>query len=120
MPTVLPSNETAGIEKAVEPFGGHVDRLLDRSLLVTLPARGQLREQAAQIARCALALRAQLPDATLAIATGRAALLAKLPVGPLIDQAGALLENEPAGVIRIDDVTARLLPARFQVDGVHQ
>jgi eukaryotic-like serine/threonine-protein kinase len=117
MPTVMPANETGAIEKAVEPFGGHVDKLLDRSLLVTLPARGQLREQAAQIARCALALRHQLPDAAMAIATGRAALLAKLPVGPLIDQAGALLENEKGGVVRIDDVTARLLPARFQVEG---
>jgi serine/threonine protein kinase len=117
MPTVLPSNETGAIEKAVEPFGGHVDKLLDRSLLVTLPARGQLREQAAQIARCALALRSQLPGAAMAIATGRAALLAKLPVGPLIDQAGALLDNEKGGVVRIDDVTARLLPARFLVEG---
>jgi eukaryotic-like serine/threonine-protein kinase len=117
MPTVMPSNETGAIEKAVEPFGGHVDKLLDRSLLVTLPARGQLREQAAQIARCALALRSQLPGAAMAIATGRAALLAKLPVGPLIDQAGALLENEKGGVVRIDEVTARLLPARFQIEG---
>jgi serine/threonine protein kinase len=117
MPTVLPANETGSIEKAVEPFGGHVDKLLDRSLLVTLPARGQLREQAAQIARCALALRAQLPDAAMAIATGRAAMLAKLPVGPLIDQAGALLENEKGGAVRIDEVTARLLPARFLLEG---
>jgi serine/threonine protein kinase len=117
LPTVLPSNDTVAIEKAVEPFGGHVDRLLDRSLLVTLPARGQLREQAAQIARCALALRAQLPHATMAVATGRASLLAKLPVGPLIDQAGALLDSDKPGVVRIDDVTARLLPARFTVEG---
>jgi predicted ATPase len=51
------------------------------------------------------------------VATGRASMLAKLPVGPLIDQAGALLENEKAGVVRIDDVTARLLPARFLVEG---
>jgi serine/threonine protein kinase len=119
MPTVLPANETGVLQKAVEPFGGHVDRLLDRSLLVTLPARGQLREQAAQIARCALALRASTPGAAMAIATGRAALLAKLPVGPLIDQAANLLEGEDAGVIAIDQATARLLPARFQLQGTH-
>jgi hypothetical protein len=117
IPTMLPANDVAAIEKAVEPFGGRVDRLLDRSLLVTLLARGQLREQAAQIARCALALRDQLPHAAMAIATGRATLLAKLPVGPLVDQAGALLETESPGVVRIDEVTARLLPARFLVEG---
>jgi predicted ATPase len=90
---------------------------MDRSLLITLPAAGQLREQAAQIARCALALRKDLPGATMGIATGRAMLLAKLPVGPVVDQASALIENEPAGAIRIDAVTAGLLPARFRVTG---
>src|SRR5207244_11139748 len=99
-PSVLPMAESGAVEKAIDPFGGHIDRLLDRSILVTLPARGRLREQAAQIARCALALRVKLPDAPMAIATGRAALLAKLPVGPLVDQAAALIENEKGGVVR--------------------
>jgi serine/threonine protein kinase len=38
--------DTAEIERAVAPFGGHVDRLVDRSMLVTLLGRGTLREQA--------------------------------------------------------------------------
>jgi serine/threonine protein kinase len=117
MPSAQPVNDTGEVARAVEPFGGHVDRLLDRSLIITLPQRGMLREQAAQIARCALVLKARIPNVVIAIATGRAALLAKLPVGPLVDRLAGLATSEQAGVIRIDEVTARLLPARFRVEG---
>jgi serine/threonine protein kinase len=120
MPSVLPLNDTGEVDRAVEPFGGHVDRLLDRSLIITLPTRGLLREQAVQIARCALALRGSLAisNMSMAIATGRAALLAKLPVGPLIDRLAGLVEGERSGGgIRIDELTARLLPARFTIEG---
>jgi hypothetical protein len=115
MPSAIAANDTGEIQAFVEPFGGHVDRLLDRSLLVTLPGRGLLREQAVQIARCALALRARLPEASLAIATGRAALLAKLPVGPVVDRLRQMAEGQTAATIRIDESTARLLPTRFKL-----
>src|SRR5439155_9522911 len=76
-----------------------------------------LREQSVQVARCALALRSRLPNTAMSIAIGRATLLAKLPVGPLLDRLAGLIEGEPAGVIRLDDQAARLLPARFTVEG---
>jgi serine/threonine protein kinase len=119
MPSVLPLNDTGEVDRAVEPFGGHVDRLLDRSLIITLPTRGLLREQAVQIARCALALRGSMAGAgmSMAIATGRAALLAKLPVGPLLDRLAGLIEGERGVGIRVDELTARLLPARFTLEG---
>jgi serine/threonine protein kinase len=117
MPSVLPLNDTGEVERAVEPFGGHVDRLLDRSLIITIPTRGLLREQAMQIARCALALRSRLPSTAMGIAIGRATMLAKLPVGPVLDRLAGLIEGEGAGVIRLDDHTARLLPARFEIEG---
>jgi eukaryotic-like serine/threonine-protein kinase len=115
LPALLGLNDT-GVQRAVEPFGGHVDQLLDRSLIITLPTRGLLREQAVQVARCALALRSYLPTAAMAISTGRAALLAKLPVGPLLDRLAGLVAPERSGAIRIDEMTAGLLPARFIID----
>jgi eukaryotic-like serine/threonine-protein kinase len=117
MPSAIATNDTREIAALVEPFGGHVDRLLDRSVLVTLPGRGLLREQAVQIARCALSLRTRLPEAVFGIATGRAALLAKLPVGPLVDRVQQMVDGQPSGAIRIDDNSARLLPTRFVVSG---
>jgi hypothetical protein len=117
MPSAIAANDTREVEALVEPFGGHVDRLLDRSLLITLPGRGLLREQAVQISRCALTLRTRLPEATFGIATGRAALLAKLPVGPLVDRVQQMVEGQPPGSIRIDDSSARLLPTRFVLTG---
>jgi eukaryotic-like serine/threonine-protein kinase len=115
--TVLAFKETREIERAIEPFGGQMDRLIDRSVLITLSARAMLPEQALQLARCALALQAQLPHATFALATGRATFLAKRPLGAVVDQVSALMAAGGTGVIHIDQSTSRLLPARFVFEG---
>src|SRR5262249_13426480 len=103
--------------------GARLTFLADGSTLVTIAARALVAtDQAAQAARCALALRALCPDRPMALATGRADVTGKLPAGDTLDQAARLLlkiadsprRPRPAS-IAIDDVTAGLLDARFEV-----
>ena len=105
----------AALEAAVRALGGEMDRLINRTLLVTAPTVGTAREQAMQIARAALVLRDMEPDAKIAIGSGRAAFMARVPVGRLMDSLPALMQGQQAGTIRIDATTRRLLPARFVV-----
>ncbi len=109
------------------PFGGVVERLADGSVTVVLSGAQTATDQAAMAARCALALRGALPEAPMAIGTGRGILAgARLPVGEVIDRAVSALRGLRAaragaaagpGPIRLDDVTAGLLDARFEVSG---
>jgi serine/threonine protein kinase len=110
-----PSERLRRLQDVVEPLGCEIDRLMDRTLLVTAPALATAREQAIQLARAALAVRDLESDARLALATDRAALMARVPVGRLMDELPALLEGQSEGTITIDDLTRRLLPARFVV-----
>ena len=105
----------AELEAAIRALGGEMDRLIDRTLLVTAPAVGTAREQAMQIARAALVLRDMEPDVKIAIGSGRAAFMARVPVGRLMDSLPALMQGQQAGTVRIDETTRRLLPARFVV-----
>ncbi|AUX29200.1 MULTISPECIES: serine/threonine-protein kinase [Sorangium] len=101
----------AAVRAAVAPFGGRVDRLAARWLLVTIageadplaepprPAGAQARapmDQAAHAARCALALRALLPaDVSIALATGQDVASGRWPARQVIDRAAALLGARP-------------------------
>ncbi|MDI1480661.1 serine/threonine-protein kinase [Polyangium sp. y55x31] len=111
----------AAVRHEVAPLGARVDELRNGALVVTLLGAGEPTDRAARAARAALRLRAILPDAAIALATGRAEASARLPVGEVVDRVAALLEGEdvsnhklPVG-IRIDDVTRALLDARFDV-----
>ncbi|HSQ63345.1 MAG TPA: protein kinase, partial [Polyangiaceae bacterium] len=95
-------------------FGARAFRLVDGSVLAVAIADVP-SDQAAQAARCALALRRLLADRGAAIATGRAALDRKVPLGEVIDAAAAMLRAGDASGIRIDDATAGLLGARFDI-----
>ncbi|WP_437510084.1 protein kinase domain-containing protein [Sorangium sp. So ce1099] len=99
----------AVVRAAVAPFGGRVDRLAARWLVVTLAGAGEVEpraeparsadaqartptDQAAHAARCALALRALLPAGfSIALATGQHAS-GRWPARPVIERAAALLE----------------------------
>ena len=87
-------------------------------MVVSLSGRGAPSDQATGAAHCALVLRAALPDAALSIATGRAVIFGRLPVGDVIDRGAELLRGELQGVIRLDEVTADLLGARFEIGGL--
>jgi eukaryotic-like serine/threonine-protein kinase len=101
------------IRRLLETCACEVDRLINRTLLMTAPTVSTAHEQAIQLASAALALRDLEPDAKIAIATGRATFLGRLPVGRLMDRLPTLMEGQDVGTIRMDDTTRRLLPVRF-------
>jgi eukaryotic-like serine/threonine-protein kinase len=117
----------AALREVAEAHGGQLEWLADGSMLVLLsnPAR-VATDQTAQAARCALALRAEVRDRPMALATGRLEVTGKQPAGDAIERAERILSSsrlgEPAtrelGLalpLAIDDVTAGLLDARFDV-----
>jgi serine/threonine protein kinase/tetratricopeptide (TPR) repeat protein len=105
----------AEVRAAIEPFGARVDRFLGGSMVITLVGRGAPTDQAAQVARCALRLKALLPRAALAMSTGRAEMGHDLPMGEVIDWAARLLAGEKSGAICLDAHTAGLLESRFEL-----
>ncbi|WP_437592538.1 protein kinase domain-containing protein [Sorangium sp. So ce1000] len=119
----------AHLRKVVEAHGGHMEALADGSAVVAIITGRDATDQASQAARCALALRKVAPTRPMALSTGRAQLARQLPMGEAIDRAARLLDAcvarraherqpDPRGPpIAIDDVTARLLGARFEVSG---
>ena len=112
----------------VAEHNGHFDRLADGTRVVTLASVGMATDQAARAARCALALQAAVPDRSVALATGRGKVGGRWPVGEVIDRAARVLRTaqmaqaataDPSGPsVQIDELTARLLDARFQLDGL--
>ena len=107
----------AEIRRLAGRFTCVMDRLIDRTVLVTAAAAPPAEEQAIRLASLALALRAFEPAAKSAIATGRTTLLGQLPVGPLMERLPLLMNGQAAGTIRLDEATRRLLPPAFRVAG---
>lgn len=105
------------IRRVLELYACEIDRLIDRTLLVTAPMVSTAHEQAIQLASAALALRKLEPDAKIAFATGRASFIGRLPVGPLMDRLPTMLEGQEPSSIRIDETTYRLLGERFVTRG---
>jgi serine/threonine protein kinase/tetratricopeptide (TPR) repeat protein len=114
----------------VASFGATAEWLADGSLVVTVSGRGSATDQAAHAARCALALRPHLFDATIVLATGLATMTSRNPLGEVIDRAGLLLETlrsrqtapswdtaHGLAPIFLDETTAGLLDMRFDVGG---
>lgn len=123
---VRASEQLAELRATIEPFGGRLEMLADGSLVWILMGTGVATDQAAQAARCALALRKALPLAPMAIATGRGEVHAQWSMGEVIDRAARLLftltparppEEGAVRGVRIDEVTAGLLDTRFDVGG---
>jgi hypothetical protein len=108
------------LQSAIAPLGARVERLGGGSLVIALTGeqQGTPLDQATQAARCALRLKAALPDASLGISTSRTDMAGKLSLGDVIDQAGHLLATTPAGTIHIDNVTAHLLENRFEIQAL--
>jgi eukaryotic-like serine/threonine-protein kinase len=105
------------IRRLIGAYACEMDRLINRTLLLTAPTVSTAQEQAIQLASAALALRNLEPDAKLAIATGRATFLGRLPVGRLMDRLPTLMDGQGPGTIRLDETTRRLLPTRFVAGG---
>jgi tetratricopeptide (TPR) repeat protein len=106
----------------LSPLGARVEPLADGSLLVLFTGRGAGGDQAARAARSALTLRAALGDVAMALATGRGDALARALVGEAIDRAvklvrGAAPRDGASAGVALDDVTAGLLDASFDLGG---
>src|SRR5690606_5001683 len=91
-------------------------RLADGSLVMTAPGHASI-EDAINAARCALALRRLVPDAFIAVATGRCSTASPLPLGEALERA-ALLAEARHPMVLVDGLTASLLPPRFQREAV--
>ncbi|WP_437337887.1 protein kinase domain-containing protein [Sorangium sp. So ce394] len=98
-------------------FGGRLDVLADGSAAVTISGDFIATDLAARAARCALALHAIHPSRPVALATGRSDASGAGLLGDAIDRAARLVARRGPGAQRIllDDVTAGLLDARFEV-----
>ncbi len=100
-----PSSRTAG---ASPP-------LADGSLIVTVWAPGTAVDRAERAALCALAVRARFPDLPIVMVTGRGQVAARIVEGDTIDRGARALAATSAGVVRIDEATAGMLAARFDL-----
>jgi len=111
-----------GLRASIEAQGGELEALPDGSVVVVVRRSATATDRAAQAARCALALRAELRDASISIATGRGTVVTRSDhhgraFGEAVDRAVALLavDAREHRAIVIDDVTAGLLDTRFEV-----
>jgi eukaryotic-like serine/threonine-protein kinase len=109
----------------VRRHNGHLEQLPDGSSVVTLDdaAGAAATDQAAQAAKLALALRDMMPGAAIALATGRGVMAGSRLVGDVVDRAARVLRRvaeRPADELRpiaLDEASAGLLDAQFQVGG---
>jgi tetratricopeptide (TPR) repeat protein len=111
--------DIAAARASMEQRGARLESLADGSLLAILARKAVASDLAAQAAQCALALRDALPGRTMALTTGRAQI-GMLLAGEAIDRAARLLAGDDGAPeidarIVLDDVTAGLLGARFEV-----
>jgi tetratricopeptide (TPR) repeat protein len=137
--TLVPAEE---LRRIAEAHGARFDPLVDGSVVLAVTGSGAATDLAARAARAALAMRRAADTLPIALATGRGVVSSTaLPVGDVLDRAAALLrtgwarrgsapniqEAETAFVaeapaleaapIRLDDVTAGLLDASFEIGG---
>ncbi len=100
----------------LEPHGGRLTSLADGSLIITVWAPGTAVDRAERAARCALAVQACFPDLPVMLVTGRGQVAARVVEGDAIDRGVLSLATTRAGTVRVDEATAGMLAARFEVD----
>lgn len=120
-------NPLEALGKIVKPFGARLELLADGSAVITLGERGSVTDRVVQAARCALAIRKRFDRLPLAMGTGKGTVAGSWPVGPAIERASGFLKAiserrptlDPTTELPVfmDEVTAGLLDARFDVCG---
>ncbi|NUO48659.1 MAG: AAA family ATPase, partial [Polyangiaceae bacterium] len=106
----------SALAAAVSSYGGRLDILADRSILVTLKEEMTPADDASRAARCALAMRSLIPMLAVALVAGARETQQRIAMGQVIDRGASLLKSIDArGVIRVDEVIAGFLDGRFQV-----
>jgi tetratricopeptide (TPR) repeat protein len=110
------------VRDALSAMGLSAEFMADGSLVVKVTGTGSAMDQAAHAARAALAVKERWPAANVALATGRGAVEGRFTVGEVADRAVVLARQTPRGPasetgsgVRVDDLSARLLEARFEL-----
>ncbi|UQA56958.1 serine/threonine-protein kinase PknK [Polyangium aurulentum] len=116
----LMAPERAALERLraiVGPRGGRADGLASGDLVASWLDPGVPRDQATRAARAALLARKRFPGAALAVGSGMTERDGALPLGSALEHAAALLDADGArgDAVPLDEVTAGLLDARFQI-----
>ncbi len=105
----------ARLDPIAASLEGTVETLLDGHLLVTFRSARNAMDEAARAARCALAFGAMLEGERAAIVAVQSS--GENLIDTTIDDLLPLLERAPEDAVAVDDVTAGLLGARFDVGG---
>jgi len=98
-------------------FGGTPHRLLSLVEVAIFGASQSSGDEALRAARAALAVRAVMPGARLALSTGRAVTGRSELCGDVIDRGAHVVETATSNSIELDETTARLLGDSFDVEG---
>jgi eukaryotic-like serine/threonine-protein kinase len=123
-PTTRPGDASFRSLRALAArHGATIEPLRDGSIAAlitgTASSGGAATDLTVRAARMALEMRGLVPDATIALATGRRVIADRLPVGEVIERAAALIRGarsrQPA--IVVDRMTAGLLDVRFEIGG---
>ncbi|KYG11309.1 protein kinase, partial [Sorangium cellulosum] len=119
LPEVDEQARAQALSATAARYQGQLELVEARLPLVVLSGAGATTDLAARAARCALAVQALLGGAPVSVVTGRAEIASRMPIGDLIDRVVQLLPERRApsraAAIRIDEVTAGLLGARFEI-----
>lgn len=127
-PSEMGTRTASGRERVlpvVKEFGGTLETLANGAFVISLQGAGAAMEQVVLAMRCALRVEQALEEVPVVLSTGRGVVSGALPVGEAIDRAAALLAAEvqrrAAGAgrrgVRVDETTAGLVDARFEVTG---
>ena len=100
---------------APSPEALRVERLVGGGRVAVLTSEGVATDVARQAVRAALSLASS--DVAVVVATGRAMVGSRLPVGEVIDRAAGLLESAKREGVRLDEATAALAGGRFELRG---
>ncbi|HWN71884.1 MAG TPA: AAA family ATPase, partial [Haliangium sp.] len=105
--------QPAEIGAALASHGGQVHELADRTWLVTVPGTPEPARQAVVLARTALALGEGAAEVPAVLVTGR--VDGDAPIGELVSAAVRMVRATSPGLVRLDERTAALVEARFEV-----
>ncbi len=123
---VHPEGVHTMLSAAVSTHGGQLEPMAEGSVVATFLASSSASamDLAVRAARCALSMRAVVPDCAMSLATGRGTMAERFPLGEVIDRAASMLRHRPKrpqaaaqSPVRVDEVTAGLLDTRFELSG---
>ena len=120
-PPVLPE----ALREVLRGLGFGVELLADHSLVATVPPSASAVDQALRAARCGLIVKKYLPEAEVAVATGRGRLHGHMPIGEAVDRAFDLLDphdnaassldTQPSTGVWLDALSENLLSGRLDI-----